>query len=110
MRYATPTTKKVLTERYKGSLRNLAAELGLPPNANATLSRVMRGIPGVSLTTENDLRQRLDLEPITRTRYGRPCIPWAQYVLIKMEAQRRDISPADLITQALGITDSEADR
>jgi len=46
----------------------------------------------------------------TRTRYGRPCIPWAQYVLIRMEAQRRGITPADLICDALGITDGEADR
>lgn len=110
MRHAVPTTAKALNERYQGSLRDLAIELGLPPNTNATLSRILRGTPGVSLATENDLRDRLGLEPITRSACYRPYLPAAAGVLIRMEASRRGITPGALITQALGINDGETNR
>lgn len=72
----------------------------------ARLAAVSKAQPGcISEDFEDVLRTSLGLNPYnrTRTRYGRPCIPWSQWVLIKMEAARRNISPAELITQALGI-------
>lgn len=69
------TTISALTTRRNGfSLRRLAAELGLPERDNAMLSNVLNGKPGaLTLTGENDLRQRLGLPLITR--YEVPACP-----------------------------------
>jgi len=60
-------TRKCLSERQNGSLRQLARALDYPSAAATMLSHVLGGRwKHVSLDTLNELRRRLDLKPVIR--------------------------------------------
>ena len=63
--------------RRARTLRQLSADLGEPTFSIATLSEVLRRIPGaLSAEGEQELRSRLGIQktPRTRRRYLRPCL------------------------------------